>query len=211
MAHAADARRRIIPHPLIPFRSGADYASQMSSSTGVLAMRTSSSLLATLVLSTIWVGASLAEMPADMPKRKPGLWEMKTTMAEMGGMGQTVDMCVGPQTDDLIAQQDKGECTKKSYHRDGDRFLFKAVCKIKGSTATIEGVFSGDFENRYSGEIRSNYVPPLEGMKSMTIKQDARWLGACKSGQKPGDVMMRGVNGINIEEMMKNMPRPPGR
>jgi hypothetical protein len=178
----------------------------MSPSSGADIMRTSSSLLLTFVLSTTWIGTSLAEMPADMPKRKPGLWEMKTSMAEMGGIGQTFNMCVGPQTDNLIAQQDRGECAQKSYRRDGDRILFKAVCKVEGSTATIEGVFSGDFVNRYSGEIRSTYAPPLQGMKSMTMKQDARWLGACRQGQKPGDVMMQGMNGINVEELMKNMP-----
>ena len=174
-------------------------------------MRTSPSLLTAFLLGAMWIGSSFAEMPPDMPKRKAGLWEMKTSMAEMGGIGQTVHMCVGPQTDDLLAQQDSGECAQKSYRREGGRILFKAVCKVEGSTATIEGVFSGDFENSYSGEIRSSYVPPLQGMKSMTMKQDARWLGTCKPGQKPGDVMMQGMNGINIEEMMKNVPQAPRR
>jgi hypothetical protein len=43
---------------------------------------------------------------------------------------------------------------------------------------------------------------------------DARWLGACKPGQRPGDVIMMGMPGmgdINIEEMMKNLPQAPRR
>ena len=33
---------------------------------------------------------------------------------------------------------------------------------------------------------------------------DARWVGPCKPGQKPGDVIMPNVGGMNINEMMKD-------
>ncbi|MBR0567356.1 DUF3617 family protein [Azoarcus sp. L1K30] len=174
-------------------------------------MRIPSLPLACFLLSVASVGPCLAETPSDLPKRKPGLWEMKTTMVEMGGMGQTLSMCVGAQTDDLLVQQGDEQCSQKSYRRNGDRIVFNAVCQTEGSTAKIEGSFSGDFVNRYSGEVRSTYTPPLQGMKTMTLKQEARWTGACKPGQKPGDVVMQGMNGINIEEMMKNMPQAPRR
>lgn len=174
-------------------------------------MRASFLRILTALAAAATASAGLAEMPADMPKRTPGLWEMKTSMLEMGGMGQTISMCVGPQTDNLLAQQDSDDCSQKSYRRDGQRILFKAVCKAEGSTATIDGFFSGDFVKHYSGEIRSTYSPPLQGMKQMTMKQEARWVGECKPGQKPGDIIMQGMNGINIEEMMKNLPQAPRR
>jgi hypothetical protein len=41
----------------------------------------------------------------------------------------------------------------------------------------------------------------------MKMMQEARWLGPCKPGQKPGDIMMPGmppVNAGNMQEMMKD-------
>ena len=40
------------------------------------------------------------------------------------------------------------------------------------------------------------------------MTQEARWLGPCKPGQKPGDVIMPNMGGaggsINVNEMMKD-------
>jgi hypothetical protein len=39
------------------------------------------------------------------------------------------------------------------------------------------------------------------------MTQEARWLGPCKPGQKPGDIMMPGMpplNTGNMQEMMKD-------
>jgi len=41
----------------------------------------------------------------------------------------------------------------------------------------------------------------------MSQKIDARWVGACKPGQKPGDVVMEGMGGMNMNEMMNADPK----
>lgn len=151
----------------------------------------------------------------DLPKRDPGVWEMKTALAEMGGMGMTVQTCVDDTVDELFVQPDEdSQCTDESYRREGNRVLFQATCRVDGSTARISGVFSGDFRRSYRGEIKATYSPPLEGMASSTMTMDARWLGGCKPGQRAGDVIMMGVPGmgdINVEEMLKNLPQAPRR
>jgi hypothetical protein len=43
-------------------------------------------------------------------------------------------------------------------------------------------------------------------MKSSKQSMEAKWLGPCKPGQKPGDVIMPGMGSMNINEMMKNLP-----
>lgn len=148
----------------------------------------------------------------DMPKRQPGLWEMKTSMAEMGGMGMTMQTCVDDTIEDLMARQnDKDqECEKRDYRRDGDRVTFEAICKADGSTVHINGVFTGNFTKSYKGQVRSTYTPPIHGMASSTLTMEGRWLSACKPGQQPGDTQMMGMpnmGNINIQEMMKNMPK----
>lgn len=163
---------------------------------------------------TLVAGTAIAQsnLPPDMPKRKPGLWEMKTSMAEMGGMGMTMQTCIDDTIEDLIAQQPEADetCEEQSYRKESNRFHFEAKCKADASTAHVKGIFSGDFSTHYQGEIHTTYTPPLHGMASSTMKMEARWLSACKPGQKPGDVMMMGMPGmgtINIEEMMKNLPK----
>lgn len=166
--------------------------------------------VALLVAATATLAAGL---PADVPKRKPGLWEMKTSMPEMGGMGQSLQICVGDKTDELLAERGdhNADCKQKSYRKEGDRVVFDSVCKMGGTTATTRGVFNGNFVDSYRGEIRTTYAPPLEGMAQSTMTQEARWIGPCRPGQKPGDVMMegmRGMPGMNLDDMMKNMPAP---
>ena len=55
--------------------------------------------------------------------------------------------------------------------------------------------------------MRTTFDPPMQGMKEMTQKIDARWVGACKPGQKPGDVVMEGRSSMNMQELMKADPQ----
>ena len=44
-------------------------------------------------------------------------------------------------------------------------------------------------------------------MSETKLTQEARWLGPCKPGQKPGDIVMPGMppmNAGNMQEMMKD-------
>lgn len=153
---------------------------------------------------------AFAATPEDMPKRKPGLWELQTALAEMGGMGMRLQTCVDESVEDLIPEDGEADCDEQSYRKDGNRIVFSATCRAAGSTARIEGSFTGDFTSSYAGEIRTTYTPPLHGMARSTMTMEARWVGVCKPGQKPGDVIMMGLPGmgnINLEEMMKNMPQ----
>lgn len=161
------------------------------------------------LLAAFALTASAADMPRDMPKRKTGLWEMKTSIVEMGGITQTFEMCVGADTDNLLYQKGQTDknCERQDWKRSGNGVDFSAVCRVEGSTATLNGRFQGDFDSAYSGELLTSYSPPLQGIASATMKQEARWTGPCKAGQKPGDVVMKGVSGINVEQLMKNMQR----
>ena len=46
-------------------------------------------------------------------------------------------------------------------------------------------------------------------MKESASTMEAKWLGACKPGQKPGDISMPGMPDINMNDMMKNLPKRP--
>ena len=127
----------------------------------------------------------------DIPKRKPGLWEIQTTLAEMGGVTNTLQICIDEEFDDLMDTRgdEDTDCSEQTVRRDGNRMLVDAVCRIDGTTATLRGVFAGDFSSRYQGEIKTTYDPPIQGMATSHLALEARWLSACLPGQQPGQVI----------------------
>jgi hypothetical protein len=121
---------------------------------------------------------------------------------------QTISMCTDEKTDDLVASRatQSQNCEQQSVRRDGNAFVVEAVCRSGKSTVRTRGRFTGDFTTSYAGELRSTFDPPMQGMKEMTQKVEARWVGACKPGQKPGDVVVEGMGGMNMNELMNADP-----
>jgi hypothetical protein len=169
-------------------------------------MRYFLSLIALLTASSAASAASY-----DPPRRKSGLWEVKVSSAQARGL-QTMQQCVDQKTDDLLTSDMGGEkmsCSKSEFRKEGDKIVHDSICKIEGSTAKTRTVISGRFDAAYKIESKSTYEPPLAGMRESTTVMDAKWLGACKAGQKPGDVSMPGMPNINMDELMKKMPKKP--
>ena len=143
---------------------------------------------------------------ADMPKRKTGLWEINVHMEGAPSMGP-IQQCIDQTTDNLMQQQAKErkqDCSVMDIKPSGNKVTIHAVCKMEGSTVTTDGVFEGAFESSYKGTMKSRYNPPMHGMSESNMTQEARWLGPCKAGQKPGDVIMPNMGGMNINDMMKD-------
>ncbi len=167
-----------------------------------------SALVASLIVCS---AAHATEAPAAHPRLAPGLWEMKNTMASLGGIVQTIEICIGENGGDFTEQAAKTskDCPQKNFRTDGGRVTLDAVCKAEGSLATIHGEFSGDFSTHYNSDILTTYDPPLQGMTKMTLKQESRRLGDCQPGQKPGDVVTKSVGGINVDKVLKNLQQKP--
>lgn len=167
-----------------------------------------SAALLGLFISTAW-----AEVPKDMPKRKSGLWDLSMKI-DSNSAAMRMQQCVDEKSDNLMQQQgekqSKANCSKNTFSKTGNRVTSESVCKIGETTATTKAVFSGDFSTAYRGEINSSYSPPMHGLTSSHQIIEAKWIGPCKAGQKPGDVMMPGMGAMNPAEMMKNLPKGTG-
>jgi len=166
-----------------------------------------------VALLTISLSASAAfAATPDMPRRKSGLWEITVSSGSAKG-GHSMQQCIDEKTDDMMknnmAGTEKQSCSKNEFRREGAKLITESVCKMSGTTATTKGVFTGQFDAAYKADIKSTYEPPLHGMKESSSTIDAKWLGACKPGQKPGDMSMPGMPNININDMMKNLPKKP--
>lgn len=157
------------------------------------------------VLAALLAAAASA---ADAPKRKSGLWEIRTQMAGMPAQGP-MQMCVDQASDNLMQERarEKVNCPVMDVSRGAGKVTIHSVCKLEGTTATTDAVISGDFDSSYRNDMQIRYNPPQHGMSEMKMTQEARWLGPCKPGQKAGDIMMPGmppVNTGNMQEMLKD-------
>ncbi|MGE5027265.1 MAG: DUF3617 domain-containing protein [Betaproteobacteria bacterium] len=165
-------------------------------------LRRSSLLLLGLAAASLAGGA----LAADTPKRKSGLWEINSQMEGMPSMG-AMQQCIDQNTDDLMQQQakkEKTDCSVMEAKPQGNKMTMHSVCKFGGTTATTDAVFTGSFDTAYKGEMKTRYSPPMHGMSETKMTMEAKWLGPCKSGQKPGDIIMPNMKAVNINEMMKD-------
>jgi hypothetical protein len=159
-----------------------------------------------LLLSSTFAAAE------ELPTRKPGLWELETSMVGPGGR-HAMKHCTDAETDAAMTQMGKATagpagaaCTKNELRREGDSYVAEADCTVGESRIVTHSVFSGDFNSNYSGETTTTYDPPMMGVSETKMKLSARWVGPCEPGQEPGDVIM--PNGMKMN--MKSMIAAPG-
>ena len=152
------------------------------------------------LLLMVIAGDAASETP---PRRKSGLWEINTTVSNTP-RSFTAQTCVDQNSDDLWKQEAEANgqksCSQTNFHKEGSNWVAESVCKIEESTATTRAVFTGSFDSSYRVESKSTYTPPLNGIKEGTIVMDAKWLGPCNPGQKPGDIVLP-----ELERMKKMM------
>jgi hypothetical protein len=156
---------------------------------------------AMLLFLTLILAASFAQAQ-DVPKRKSGLWEVKRTTARTEGKPRIVQMCIDEASDNAIRQLAEGmrneTCKTDKLRRDGDQLIVDAVCKLGQTytTATTHAVITGKFDSAYNIESKSTYDPPMRGKAEGSAVLEARWLGACKPDQRPGDYILS--NGLKL-------------
>ena len=129
-------------------------------------------------------------LAADMPKRKSGLWEIKVQMKGVPDMGPMLE-CVDKNSDNLTQQGANPDCKLPFVKRSGDKVTVYSECKIsESSTISIEYILQGSFDSAYKGTVTTRNRTP-QGTNASVTNLEARWLGPCKPGQKPGDVISR--------------------
>ena len=148
----------------------------------------------------------------DLPARRPGLWEIKMSFEQRNMPAQTSQHCIDAESDRMMNAMgtsiQKDMCAKQDTRRVGDTIVVDSVCKFGETTTSSHGVISGDFNSAYTVKVDSKREggPPLPGSKPGQVTRmtlEAKWLGVCKAGQKPGDVIMSNGMRINVIDMQK--------
>lgn len=162
-------------------------------------------LCVSIFLLLLGAAVATSAVAGDVPKRKAGLWEIHSQMEGVPG-GPPIQMCVDQASDNLMQQraQEKPNCSTMDVKTGAGRTTLHAVCRMQGTTMTMDAVYTGDFESGYKGDMKMRYSPPMQGMSEAHMTQEGKWLGPCKPGQKPGDVIMPGMGNFNMNEMMKD-------
>jgi hypothetical protein len=151
----------------------------------------------------------------DLPIRKPGLWEMKMVRAGSPIPGMTMQHCTDETTDklmnDSVSPLTKQACSKQDLKKTATGYVSDSVCAISGASITSHTEIVGDLSSAYTVHSTSHSDKGPGGKPlDTTTAIEAKWLGACKADQKPGDIVMPGGMKMNIKDMEKLKALIPG-
>ncbi|QOZ23524.1 DUF3617 family protein [Bradyrhizobium sp. CCBAU 51753] len=143
----------------------------------------------------------------ELPTRKAGLWEMK--MVRSGGPmpEMTMQHCTDETTDKEMSTaaspMAKEICSKQDVQKTATGYVTDSVCSVAGVTVQGHAEITGDFNSAYTVKSTSHAEGGKAGAHDTTMTIEAKWLGACKADQKPGDMIMPGGMKMNIKDMEK--------
>ena len=145
---------------------------------------------------------------AELPVRKAGLWEMKMVRAGSPMPEMTMQHCTDETTDKAmstaVSPMSKEACSKQEIKQTATGYVSDSVCNVAGMSMTSHSDITGDFNSAYSIKTSSHTEGGPSGMpRDTTMTIEAKWLGACKPDQKPGDIVMPGGFKINVKDAEK--------
>jgi hypothetical protein len=144
----------------------------------------------------------------ELPTRKAGLWEMKVNRSGSVIPEMTIQHCTDAATDkdmvNAVSPTSKQACSKQEIKKTATGYVSDTVCSVAGASITSHSDITGDFNAAYTVTSQSHIdkgVP--DSVRDTTTKIDAKYLGDCKAGQKPGDIVMPGGMKLNVNDVNK--------
>jgi hypothetical protein len=157
-------------------------------------------------LLVLALAASAAAAAQDYPTLKTGQWEMTVAQARQGASPMRSTLCIDDsvqkQMAGMSAGMNKDMCPKLDVRRDGARYVTDAECKLGESKLKSRAVMTMLGETGYKTEITSTYDPPFMGMKDAQTTVEGKYVGACRNGLVPGDIVTPSGQKFNV----KNLP-----
>ena len=154
---------------------------------------------------------ALPAFAQDFPKLKPGLWEMERSPdhdragrapAAPNRMTMCLDESVQREMVDMGSGAMKGMCSKHDFKISGNRGSGDFVCDVAGSRMHSKSTMTIQGNVGYRTEIDTTYDPPLAGQTRTKTIVTARYVGACKPGQRAGDMILPSGQTMNVRDMM---------
>ena len=143
---------------------------------------------------------------AELPQRKAGLWDMKMVRTGSPIPDMTMQHCTDASTDKQMSTSfspGKDSCAKQDIQKTATGYVSDSVCTVAGMTVTSHAEITGDFNSAYTVKSTAHSERAGGPARDSTTTIEAKWLGACKADQKPGDIVMPGGMKMNILELDK--------
>ncbi len=145
--------------------------------------------------------------------RKPGLWEVKTSIDNTNAPARVVQQCIDPTTDVMLQSIagpfNPATCERGDVQHTADATTIDFKCTVAGKPATAHSVITGSLDSAYTMTVTAQSESIPKGKMVMTM--DGKWLGPCAADQKAGDVILSNGMKVNILEIQKRSlsPAPP--
>jgi hypothetical protein len=166
-----------------------------------------------LLLGALLACAGASAQAGEIPKRKPGLWELHwhsndvtpeqaaTVMAS-----DSAKMCIDASTDAKLAASYDPCDTPLFFALYSPQFTKEVVCEapvgddkaVSNSTVT----FTGDAAYRI--DVRSRFLSAPKGKGDFSGYREGKWVGACPSDMHPGDLIIGDEPKENVLDKLKN-------
>jgi hypothetical protein len=164
--------------------------------------------------------ALLALLPAEataadpLPIRKAGLWEIKMVRTGSPIPDITMQHCTDETTDKdmngLVSPTAQQMCSKQDIRKTATGYVSDTICNIAGRSVASHSEVVGDFNSGYTVTTVSHSEGGPAGVRDTTSKIEAKWVGACKPDQKPGDIVMPGGHKMNVMDVQRlRSAQPP--
>jgi predicted PP-loop superfamily ATPase len=127
----------------------------------------------------------------------------------------TMQHCTDASTDKQMSTSfspGKDSCAKQDIQKTATGYVSDSVCTVAGMTVTSHAEITGDFNSAYTVKSTAHSERAGGPARDSTTTIEAKWLGACKADQKPGDIMMPGgmkMNILELDKMKSMMPQLP--
>ena len=158
-----------------------------------------------VVMGLALIGVAQAAGLEDLPKRKPGLWEMRMVSPDGKKTSGTIRMCIDAATDAMLTKFATGItgqiCTKRDIRVSGSVATIDAVCTVNGSVQTVHSTISFKGSTAYRADARVHSEPPFMGTSDSAATQEGKWIGPCPSDMKPGELILANGTRINLKDI----------
>lgn len=156
--------------------------------------------------------ATLAHADA-IPKRKPGLWELRwhsndvtPSQAAAAAVPDSAKMCIDAATDEKLAVAYDPCDVPLFFAFYAPQFKKELLCETEAADVKVRSrskvTFTGD--TAYHIEVRTRLEPALKGEGDYSGGRDGKWVGACPTDTRPGDLIVGDEPKINVlEELAK--------
>ena len=154
----------------------------------------------------ILAGFAMPVLAQDYPKLRAGLWEMERAATSATHQPNRLTMCLDDSVQkdmfDMGVGAMAGMCSKHDFSFSGSRGTGDFICDIGGSRMHSRSTMVLSGNTGYRTEIRTTYDPPFMGQTESTTVLTARHVGACKPGQRPGDMVMPNGQTLNVRDVL---------